>query len=196
MLLEKIKEFTLILASGSPRRQELLRAAGFHFQLAADLEVEETYPEALQGAEIPEYLAVKKSEAYPTLLADRDILVTADTIVLQENRLLDKPANEDEARSALKMLSGKSHYVYTGVCLRSANKKKSFVAATEVRFGKLSEAEINYYIQHYKPYDKAGAYGIQEWIGTIGVEEIRGSYFNVMGLPVHKLYRELEDFLT
>lgn len=195
MLLEKIKDFSLILASGSPRRQALLRAAGFDFQLAADLEVNETYPSELQGAKIPEYLAVKKSEAYPETLGDREILITADTIVLQGTHVLEKPSDAEEARSALQMLSGRSHYVYTGVCLRSAAKKASFVAATEVRFGKLSEAEINYYIQHYKPYDKAGAYGIQEWIGYIGVEEIRGSYFNVMGLPVHMLYRELEDFL-
>lgn len=196
MLLEKIREYKLILASGSPRRQQLLRSAGFDFQLAADLEVDENYPPEMQGAEIPEYLAIKKSEAYPGTLGDRDILVTADTIVLQGNRLLDKPRDAEVARSALRMLSGRSHYVYTGVCLRSAAKRSAFVAATEVRFGKLSEAEINYYIQQYKPYDKAGAYGIQEWIGYIGVEEIRGSYFNVMGLPVHMLYRELKKFIA
>lgn len=196
MLLEKIRAFLLILASGSPRRQELLRSAGFDFQLAADLDVDESYPQELKGAKIPEYLAMKKSEAYPVALGEQEILITADTIVLQDDQVLEKPEDAEAARSALRTLSGNIHYVYTGVCLRSAHKKSSFVAATEVRFGMLSEAEINYYIQHYKPFDKAGAYGIQEWIGYVGVEEIRGSYFNVMGLPVHMLYRELERFIT
>ncbi len=195
MLLEKIKEYTLILASGSPRRQELMRAAGFNFQLCTDLEVEETYPEAMPGEEIPVYLANKKSAAYSIPLNDRDILITADTIVYQGECVLEKPGNEDEARASLRLISGQSHFVYTGVCIRSAAKHTSFVARSEVRFGPLSEEEINYYIQHYEPYDKAGAYGIQEWIGYIGVEEIRGSYFNVMGLPVHMLYRELETFI-
>ncbi|MDF1570165.1 MAG: Maf family nucleotide pyrophosphatase [Bacteroidales bacterium] len=196
MLLERIREYSIILASGSPRRQELLGSAGFTFQLVADLEVEETYPDALSGKQIPGYLAVKKSEAYPWVLGARDILITADTVVCQGTRILEKPVDGEDARTTLRMISGKSHHVYTGVCLRSAAKRTVFVAATEVRFGSLSEEEINYYIQHYQPFDKAGAYGIQEWIGYIGVEEIRGSYFNVMGLPVHKLYRELEAFLT
>jgi septum formation protein len=196
MLLERIRDYTLILASGSPRRQELLGSAGFTFRLVADLEVEETYPDRLSGKEIPGYLAVKKSEAYPGVLGARDILITADTVVCQGKRILEKPVDAEAARTALQTISGKSHHVYTGVCLRSAAKRTVFVAATEVRFGSLSEEEINYYIEHYQPFDKAGAYGIQEWIGYIGVEEIRGSYFNVMGLPVHKLYRELEAFLT
>lgn len=196
MLLERIREYSLILASGSPRRQELLGSAGFTFQLVADLEVEETYPDGLSGKEIPEYLAVKKSEAYPGVLSAREILITADTVVCQGTQVLEKPVDAEDARSTLRMISGNSHYVYTGVCLRSAEKRTAFVAATEVRFGSLSDEEINYYIHHYQPYDKAGAYGIQEWIGYIGVEEIRGSYFNVMGLPVHMLYRELETFLT
>jgi septum formation protein len=188
MLLERIREYSLILASGSPRRQELLKSVGIEFQLVTDLEVEETYPGTLTGMEIPEYLAAKKSDAYPGILGARDILVTADTIVCQGSQVLEKPVDAEDAEH--------SHFVYTGVCLRSAAKRSSFVAATEVRFGALTEEEINYYIQHYQPFDKAGAYGIQEWIGYIGVEEIRGSYFNVMGLPVHMLYRELETFLT
>lgn len=195
MLLEKIKEYSLILASGSPRRQELMKAAGFTFQLYSDLEVEETYPENLSGQEIPVYLAQKKSAAYSVPLNERDVLITADTIVCKGNRVLEKPVNKEEAMATLGLISGDSHFVYTGVCLRSAAKLSSFVATTEVRFGSLSEEEINYYIDHYKPYDKAGAYGIQEWIGYIGAEEIRGSYFNVMGLPVHRLYRELEVFI-
>jgi len=196
MLLERIRKYSLILASGSPRRQELLGSAGFTFQLVADMDVEESYPDTLSGKEIPAYLALKKSEAYPGVLGPYDILITADTVVCQGTQVLEKPVDAEDARTTLRMISGNSHYVYTGVCLRSAAKRTAFVAATEVRFGSLSEEEINYYIQHYQPFDKAGAYGIQEWIGYIGVEEIRGSYFNVMGLPVHRLYRELEIFLT
>jgi septum formation protein len=195
MLLERIREYTLVLASGSPRRQELLRAAGFDFQLVTDLEVEETYPDNMPGKEIPAYLAEKKSAAWTGVLRPRDILITADTVVCQGTSILEKPVDAENAREILGMISGNSHFVYTGVCLRSSAKRSTFVAATEVRFGFLSEEEINYYIQHYQPFDKAGAYGIQEWIGCIGVEEIRGSYFNVMGLPVHMLYRELETFI-
>lgn len=196
MLLERIREYSLILVSGSPRRQELLRSAGFDFQLVTDLQVEETYPAGMTGKEVPAYLAEKKSEAWSGALGARDILITADTVVCQGTSILEKPVNDENARAILRTISGNSHYVYTGVCLRSVAKRSIFVAATEVRFGSLSEEEINYYIQHYQPFDKAGAYGIQEWIGCIGVEEIRGSYFNVMGLPVHMLYRELETFIV
>lgn len=196
MLLERIREYSLILASGSPRRQELLRSAGFDFQLVTDLDVEESYPGDMPAKEVPAYLAEKKSGAWPGLLGPRDILITADTVVCQGTSILEKPVDAENARAILNMISGNSHDVYTGVCLRSAQKQSTFVAATEVRFGLLSEEEINYYIRHYQPFDKAGAYGIQEWIGYVGVEEIRGSYFNVMGLPVHMLYRGLEAFIT
>ncbi len=195
MLLEKIKDYKLILASASPRRRKLLSSAGFIFELKAGCHIDEVYPEYLKGSEISSYLARRKSDSYPYSLTNEEILITADTIVYQDGEVMLKPESEDEARETLMRISGNTHYVYTGVCLRSVNKMTEFVASTEVRFGNLSEKEINYYIQNYKPYDKAGAYGIQEWIGYIGVEEIRGSYFNVMGMPVHMLYRELELFI-
>ena len=195
MLFEKIKDYKLILASASPRRRELLRAAGYIFELKAGYHTEEIYPDHLKGDEICSYLARKKSDSFPYPLADEEILITADTIVYQDREVLLKPESADEARETLNKISGNTHFVYTGVCLRSVRKVIEFVASTEVRFGNLSEKEINYYIQNYKPYDKAGAYGIQEWIGSVGVEEIRGSYFNVMGMPLHMLYRELEHFI-
>jgi len=195
MLFEKLKGHTLILASKSPRRQELMKLAGFSFLTSAGTGVVETYPEGLSGEEIAAYLAEMKSEAYPKDPAENEIIITADTIVWQAGTVLHKPADMYEAAKILRRLSDAEHSVYTGVCLRSATRKRTFVAGTEVVFGHISDAEINYYIQHYKPLDKAGAYGIQEWIGFIGVEAIRGSYFNVMGLPLHQLYRELEKFV-
>ncbi len=195
MLLERLKKYTLVLASGSPRRKELMENAGFRFRTAPGPGVEESYPEALVGREIAGFLARKKSAAFDQPLKEMEILVTADTIVWKDSQVLHKPAGRDEAAQILRRLSNAAHYVYTGVCLRSGEKEKTFVSATEVLFGPVSEDEIDYYIQHYQPFDKAGGYGIQEWIGFIGVEEIRGSYFNVMGLPVHQLYRELESFI-
>lgn len=195
MLFEKIKDYKLILASASPRRRELLTAAGFIFELKAGYHTDEIYPDHLTGDKISSYLARKKSDSFPYPLIDNEILITADTIVFQDGEVLLKPESADEARMTLIKISGNTHFVYTGVCLRSAKKVVEFVATTEVRFSNLSEEEISYYIQNYKPYDKAGAYGIQEWIGYVGVEEIRGSYFNVMGMPLHMLYRELEHFI-
>ncbi|MEX0987334.1 MAG: Maf family nucleotide pyrophosphatase [Bacteroidales bacterium] len=194
-MLEKIKGYHIILASGSPRRQELLKGAGFNFELFTDFEVEESFPADLEGKEIALYLAMKKSLAIPRKLNQQEILITADTVVCQGKQLLDKPGNEQEARATLQQLSGQSHHVHTGVCLRSLQKTIEFSASTKVTFGMLSEKEINYYIRHFNPFDKAGAYGIQEWIGFVGVEKISGSYFNVMGLPVNMLYRELENFI-
>lgn len=195
MLLEKLSNYHIILASGSPRRQELLREMGIEFHLKTGFSVEENYPDYLEGEEIPVYLAEKKSEAYPGVLREKDILLTADTIVYQDGSVLPKPGNEEEARETLKVISGNSHFVYTGLCLRSKEKRAACCTATEVVFEALSDSEIDYYIRNYKPFDKAGAYGIQEWIGFVGVKEIRGSYFNVMGLPIHRLYRELKTFI-
>jgi septum formation protein len=195
MLFEKLDNYKLILASASPRRRELLAAAGFKFELEAGFKTDESYPVNLKGEEIPLHIARKKSEAFPRPLDKMEILITADTIVYQDDEVLLKPESDHEAREILFKISGNSHFVFTGVCLRSAQHVIDFVASTEVRFGILSEKEINYYIQNYKPYDKAGAYGIQEWIGYVGVEQIIGSYFNVMGMPVHMLYRELERFI-
>ncbi len=195
MLLTDLQEYNIILASGSPRRQDLLESLGLSFSIFNDIEVDEGFPPELKGADITEFLAKKKSEAYTKPMQKNDILITADTIVCQGDDVLLKPHDKADAVSILKRISGNSHFVYTGVHIRSNDRHRSFVAATEVRFGKLSQEEIEYYIDHYKPYDKAGAYGIQEWIGYVGVEEIRGSYFNVMGLPIHLLYRELEEFV-
>jgi septum formation protein len=195
MLFDKLDKYKLILASASPRRMELLTAAGFRFELETGLQTDESYPDSLEGEDIPLFIARKKSDAFPRPLKEDEILITADTIVYQNGEVLPKPESDREARKILLKISGNSHFVFTGVCLRSAQHMVDFVASTEVRFGILSEKEINYYIQNYKPYDKAGAYGIQEWIGYVGVEQIIGSYFNVMGMPVHLLYRELEKFI-
>ena len=194
MSIEKLEPYRIILASKSPRRSALLKELGLNFELDAEDGVNETFPSGLMGRDIAEYLAILKSDAYSKTLKKNDILITADTVVWFKDHLLGKPRDEAHAREILRELSGNTHQVYTGVCLRSANKKKAFVSGTSVRFAKLSDGEINHYILKYKPYDKAGAYGIQEWIGYIAVEEIQGSYFNVMGLPVQKVYKELLKF--
>lgn len=195
MLQELLKDYKVILASGSPRRQELLKSLGIQFKKYTNIDVDESFPAHLAGEEIPAYLARKKSDAYTDPLLENEILITADTIVYQENEVLLKPVDRDDAISILKKISNNRHAVYTGVCVRSRDRVNTFVANTEVKFGTLRDEEIEYYVDHYKPYDKAGAYGIQEWIGFVGVEEIHGSYFNVMGLPIHLLYRELEKFV-
>ncbi len=195
MLIERIKPYRIILASASPRRRELLGSLGIDFELSDGCKVDESYPPDLSGKDIPLFLALKKSEAYPGSLGSMDILITADTIVFQDGKVLLKPDSESAAHQTLRSISGRSHFVFTGVCLRSAIKTASFVASTEVIFDNITDEEIDHYIKSYKPFDKAGSYGIQEWIGYVGVEEIRGSYFNVMGLPVHKLYRELDSFI-
>lgn len=195
MLLELLKGYRIILASGSPRRKELLKSLGVTFTTYTDIDLDEDFPAELKGEDIPGYLARKKSDAFKQPLLENDILITADTIVYQEDEVLLKPTDRDDAISILKRISDNRHAVYTGVCLRTRDHVNTFVASTEVKFGELSDEEIEYYVDHYKPYDKAGAYGIQEWIGFVGVEEIHGSYFNVMGLPIHLLYRELEEFV-
>lgn len=195
MLLEKIKKYHIILASGSPRRKELLELLGIKFDQFFGSESDESFPVNLINKEIAVYLARKKSEAYPHELKSDEILITADTIVVSDEKVMGKPVSLEEAKNTLRSLSGNSHFVYTGVCLRNRDKTLEFVSGTEVVFGILSNEEIDYYIRKYKPYDKAGAYGIQEWIGYVGVTEIKGSYFNVMGLPVQRLYRELEKFI-
>ena len=193
MSLDKLKEFNYILASKSPRRQQLLKEIGLDFVVKIK-EVDENFPSHLQRHEIPIYLSKLKADAFDEELYDRDIVITADTIVWIENQVLNKPQNFDDAVRMLKLLSGKAHEVYTGVCLRSNNKVASFYAVTKVYFKSLTEEEIIYYITNYEPYDKAGAYGAQEWIGYIGIEKIEGSYFNVMGLPLKELYEELLKF--
>jgi len=193
MQFDELKKYKLILASKSPRRQYLLKELGLDFEVHTK-EVDETFPETLKAQDIPLYLCKKKADAFNEELADNTVVITADTIVWIGNQVLNKPENFDDAVRMLKLLSGKMHEVYTGVCLRSNNKTKSFYALTKVYFKTLSQQEIEYYINNFNPYDKAGAYGAQEWIGYIAVEKIEGSYFNVMGLPVRELYEELLKF--
>jgi septum formation protein len=194
MLKEKLKNYTLVLASQSPRRSQLLTEAGIPFRLAPPPHVDENYPEGLNKFEIPVYLAEMKSRAYGPV-PEGEVLITADTIVWHKGEVINKPLDADDAFRILSALSASVHEVVTGVCLRSSTKQRSFFSHSEVHFSKLSSEEIKHYIEIYKPYDKAGGYGIQEWIGYIGIEKINGSYFNVMGLPVQKLYRTLEEFL-
>jgi septum formation protein len=158
--------------------------------------VQENYPDDLTGEEIPLYLARKKADAFDDELTEKMLVITADTVVWKDGQVLQKPKDQKEAFDTLRFLSGTVHQVYTGVCIRTINRKKAFYSRTDVYFKKLTDKEIWYYIDKYEPYDKAGSYGIQEWLGYIGVEKIEGSFFNVMGLPVQELYVELNDFLT
>ncbi len=191
MFFEKYK---IILGSQSPRRKTLLEGLGFKIEVRTK-ETNEIYPGNLSPEEIPVYLAQQKAASFDrTELLDNEILVTADTVVILENQILGKPGDEKEAKQMLSSLSGKPHHVITGVCLKSNQRQSCFSSITKVRFRYLSEDEISYYISHYKPFDKAGSYGIQEWIGYIGIESIEGSYSNVVGLPTEMLYQELKCF--
>lgn len=194
MLIEKLTNYSLVLASQSPRRRQLLQEAGIPYKLAHVLDTNEDFPESLDKFQVPVFLAEKKSEAYGEI-PDNEIYITADTIVWLKDKVINKPKDEQDAINILTQLSGNMHEVITGVCLRSNRKSKSFFAHSEVYFSPLTDVEILHYVKTFKPFDKAGAYGIQEWIGYIGIEKINGSYFNVMGMPVQKLYRELESFL-
>lgn len=192
---ETIKEFPyqLILGSNSPRRHELLTSLGFKF-LNKPIHADESFPIDLVAEEIPLYLAEKKADAYDEELKDTDILITADTIVWCEGKVYNKPANFVEGKAMLEALSGKMHEVFTGVCLKSGNKQTTFYDVSKVYFKKLKPEEIEYYLINYTPYDKAGGYGVQDWLGYIGIDKIEGSFYNVMGLPVKELYEELIKF--
>jgi septum formation protein len=185
--------YQIILASQSPRRQQLLKELGLNFTIDVR-EVDEVYPMHLQREEIPVYLAQLKAKAFENNISGNQLVITADTIVWLNNQVLGKPVDFNDAFKMLQTLSGNTHTVYTGVCLKSLTKETTFWAKTNVHFKQLSDDEITYYLNTHKPYDKAGAYGIQEWIGYIGIEHIEGSYFNVMGLPVQKLYEHLKQF--
>lgn len=186
-------KYNYILASKSPRRQQLLHSLGIDFQVRIK-EVDEIFPEELLPTEIPVYLAELKARSFLPELKSGDLLITADTIVFLDNKVMGKPQDREDAENLLRMLSGKEHQVISGVCLSSVTKQKSFHAVTNVQFKKLSKEEIAFYIQSCRPFDKAGAYGIQEWIGYIGISHIEGSFYNVMGLPVQKLYEEIQKF--
>lgn len=185
--------YHIILASNSPRRRELLSGLGFDYEVRTLPGIDESYPETLQGEEIPVYISSQKASAYLGELKENELLITADTIVWLDGRVLGKPSDEEDACQMLRALSGKTHQVITGVTLATTTFQKSFASVSQVTFATLSDEEIKYYISHYHPMDKAGSYGVQEWIGFIGVERIEGSYFNVMGLPVQRLYRELKE---
>ncbi|MBI9053821.1 MAG: septum formation protein Maf [Bacteroidales bacterium] len=196
MFIPNIDDYKIILASQSPRRHYLLKEIGLEFEIKLKEFVDESYPEELIKEEIPLYIAQKKANVFHGDIDENEIVITADTIVWLNGKILQKPKDPDDAMRILQELSGKCHQVYTGVCFKSKYKKFAFTACTDVYFKKLTYAEIDYYIQHFQPMDKAGAYGIQEWIGYIGVEKINGSFFNVMGLPIQKLYSELDDFIN
>jgi septum formation protein len=196
MLLNQIKDYQVILASNSPRRKELLKGMGIPYFVELGQDVDETYPPNLQPANIPEFLAKLKSQSFPRHLLNNELLLTADTIVTYKGQVLGKPVDTDDATRMLQTLSGNRHEVLTGICMRTRHHEKCFTARSVVTFRHLSSAEIAYYIDTCQPFDKAGAYGVQEWIGYIGIAHIEGSYFNVMGLPTQQLYMELGEFLT
>ena len=192
--MQNFDNYDIILASQSPRRQQLLNDLGINFRTVTKPNIEENYPETLTGIAIASFLSELKASAFQDEIKDNSILITADTIVLLDDQVLGKPKNRDEAIGMLQQLSGKGHQVATGVSLTDSQRQISFVDVTDVVFKKLTQEEIEHYVYQFKPYDKAGAYGIQEWIGYIGVERIQGSYFNVMGLPVQQLYEKLVQF--
>ena len=191
-MLDNLKEYHIILASNSPRRRELLAGLGLDFEVRTLPGIDESYPDSLEGSHIPLYIARMKAEAYRTYLHKDELMITADTIVWLDRRVLGKPRDEAEAVQMLRDMSGRTHEVYTGVCLTTSARQRSFTVGTRVRFAQLSDEEIQYYVSHFHPLDKAGAYGVQEWIGYVGVEYIEGSYYNVMGLPMQRLYQELK----
>lgn len=196
LLHDKLKSRRLLLASQSPRRRDLLTGAALPFECAPRFECREVYPDGLPAEEVPAYLSRLKSESYPHPLADNDILLTADTVVIAEGRVLGKPADEEEARRMLATLSGHTHTVVSGITLRSPERSHTFSVSSSVSFRALTDEEIEYYVKTCRPLDKAGSYGIQEWIGYVAIERIDGSFYNVMGLPVQRLYTELDKFLT
>ena len=220
-MLDNLKKYHLILASNSPRRRELLGGLGIEFEVRVMPGIDESYP-SMPASDVAGFIAEKKAQAYLPHLRDDELLITADTVVIVDDEILGKPADAADAHRMLRQLSGRTHQVITGVCIAtngdyrdarysrdarfsrnsresresrdSGDSKVSFSVSTDVTFKQLSEEEIDYYVTHYRPFDKAGAYGIQEWIGYIGVTGLRGSYFNVMGLPVQRIYQELTKF--
>lgn len=184
----------MVLASNSPRRKELLSGIDIPFDVRVLDDIDESYPETLPTKEIAGYISKKKADAYRQTMADDELIITADTIVVLGQEVMGKPKDDEEARRMLHALSGKTHQVITGVCLTTKDRQSDFSVETDVTFKTLSDEEIDYYVEHYHPLDKAGAYGIQEWIGHIGVTGMKGSYFNVMGLPVQRIYEALKDF--
>jgi len=184
-------QYKLILASNSPRRKELLAGLGLPFEVRVLQDIDESYPDSLPVSEVALYIAGKKANAYRAVVKADELIITADTVVIVGDEILGKPVDEADAVRMLRLLSGRTHQVTTGVCLLTATSEHRFAVTTDVTFKSLSDEEINYYVDTYKPFDKAGAYGIQEWIGYVGVTCLHGSYYNVMGLPVQRIYEAL-----
>lgn len=192
--LDKLKRYRIILASASPRRKELLSKLDIDFTVKVLHDVDESFPASLSVVQVPQYISRKKADAYCQEMQENDMVITADTVVAVGRRILGKPKSAEEARVMLKLLSDRYHRVVTGVTIITAKRTETFATVSRVRFTRLNDEEIDYYISKYKPFDKAGAYGIQEWIGMVGITELNGSYFNVMGLPVQRLYAKLKEF--
>lgn len=193
-MLDNLYKYKILLASKSPRRKELLGRLGLEFQVVSVDNIEEIYPENMKASDVAEYLSQLKADGYSDNLKDNEMIITADTVVICDDVVLGKPQNYDDALEMLMRLSGKVHSVSTGVTIMTKSKRTSFSVSTEVEFSEISSDEAKFYIDNYSPFDKAGAYGIQEWIGCVAVKGIRGSFYNVMGLPVHRLYQELKQF--
>ncbi len=190
--LENIQHYKIVLASNSPRRRELLSGLNLEYTVRVLPDIDESYPDTLKGEEIPMYISREKAEAYRNSMAEDELIITADTVVCINEKVLGKPRTQEEAKEMLRGLSGKTHQVITGVCLMTCGLQRTFSATTQVTFDVLTEDEIEFYVEKFRPLDKAGAYGVQEWIGFVGVSRLEGSYFNVMGLPVQRLYQELK----
>ena len=193
-MLDNLKNYDIILASNSPRRKELLQRLGLPFKVRTLFGVDESFPENLRGEDIALYIERKKAEAYKSSMSSNELLITADTIVCLDGVVMGKPYGAENAKTILRQLSGRVHQVITGVTVLTQVKRESFAVTSHVKFANVTEDEIDYYVDNYLPFDKAGAYGIQEWFGLVAVEELRGSYFNVMGLPVQRLYTVLKQF--
>ena len=191
-MLDNLNKYKVVLASNSPRRKELLSGLGIDYEVKTLPDIDESFPTGLSEVETASYIACVKADAYRSVMQSDELIITADTIVWLDGEVMGKPVDEEDARRMLRALSGKTHQVITGVCLTTVGIQKTFATVTDVTFCRLSEEEIDYYVSNYRPMDKAGSYGIQEWIGFVGVESISGSYFNVMGLPIQRLYTELK----
>lgn len=194
MMLDNLNKYQIVLASNSPRRKELLQRMGVNFKVRTLFGIDESFPDSLRGEDIVCYISRNKAEAYRSSMAGNELLITADTIVYLDGEVMGKPKNAEQAKEMLHKLSGKTHQVITGVTIVTTERTENFGVTSQVKFAELTDEEINFYVDNYLPFDKAGAYGIQEWIGIVAVEEIKGSYFNVVGLPVQRLYQKLKSF--
>lgn len=193
-MLENLQKYNILLASKSPRRLELLKMLNIPFEIAPAIKIDETYPTDLPAIMVPQYLSKLKADAYRALIKSNELIITADTVVINDGKILGKPHSAQDAKFMLKSLSARQHTVISGVCLTSADKQVAFDSRTKVTFAPLTDDEIDFYVTNFEPFDKAGAYGIQEWIGAVAVSGIEGSFYNVMGLPVHQLYCNLRTF--